>query len=461
MDKDESPNDINNLKKFIMNMHQFLDHKFLSLIPNAKVDFICLTKSIMNKDKEEWKKSCINKDVGILLKRFTLETKRQFYWENELFTNIESIISNNLYDVFLQTNLTMISKDIVVKNIYGYSECHIFFVLDDNTILCKGNNSFGQLGIHTFEYKEELVNFTEINDNLKNNVKKICTGYAFTYFITLDGMVYSTGCGENGRLGINEQNNVCIPKKIEISGVIDIACGSVHAVFLTKTNCIYTTGKQYYNGVSSNDILIPTKIEIPDKIISISCGNGSYHTLALSNNGEVFCWGHNRVGQLGLTSDYIKSHTTSYKIKQDSEGYDWGDEKIPECLILTKPLKVPLDFSVKKIGGGWGHSMVLSKSNKLYVCGRNNEYQLGFNKSEILFKTTLDGKLYLDNFKCLDKFESVKTFKIVEQTKNIIIADDKLYKFGGNKPIRRINTKHFDVNTLYLKKSDYIIIQKN
>ena len=44
---------------------------------------------------------------------------------------------------------------------------------------------------------------------------------------------------------------------------------------------------------------------------------------------------------------------------------------------------------------------------------------------------------------------------------NIIIADDKLYKFGDDKPIRRINTKHFDVNTLYLKKSNYIMIEKN
>ena len=81
MDKDKLPKDICNLKKFIDNMHKFLDQKFLSLIQNAKVDFICLTKSIMNKDKEEWKRSGISKEVGILLKRFTRETRNQFYWE--------------------------------------------------------------------------------------------------------------------------------------------------------------------------------------------------------------------------------------------------------------------------------------------------------------------------------------------------------------------------------------------
>ena len=461
MDKDKLPKDICNLKKFIDNMHKFLDQKFLSLIQNAKVDFISLTKSIMNKDKEEWKRSGISKEVGILLKRFTRETRNQFYWERETFENINSTVSNNLYNVFLQTNLTMIHRDMVVKNIYGRIDQHIFFVLDDNTILCKGTNCFGQLGIHTFEYQKDLINFTEINDNLKHNIKKICTGYAFTYFITFDGMVYSTGAGENGRLGTNEQSNECIPKKIDINGVVDIACGSVHAVFLKEDKSIYTTGAKYYNGFSNNDVLIPTKIEIPDKIISISCGNGSYHTLALSNNGEVFSWGHNRVGQLGLTYNYITNNTTDYIIKQDNEGdYDWGEEKIPECLVVTKPLKVQLDFSVKKISCGWGHSMILSKSNKLYVCGRNNENQLGFDINKRIFKTTLDGKQFLDNFKCVDKFEFVKTFEIVDQSKNIIIADNKLYKFGDDKPIRRINTKNLDINSFLLLTNNFIIIKK-
>jgi alpha-tubulin suppressor-like RCC1 family protein len=487
-DKESLPNDISNLNKFIMNMHQFLEHKFLSLIPNAKEDFISLTKSIMNKNREEWKESGIRKEVGKLLKRFKIETRNERNWENELFNNIGLSITDKIYNILSIQNTELKINETNqqrVKAIYGNIDLHIFFVFETNTIVCKGNNTFGQLGLHNFIKSVPIfIDFTEKNPYLKNNTKKICTGYAYTFFLTSDGNVYATGAGENGRLGNGGTDNICVPELINIQNVIDISCGSVHSCFLTKDKNIYTVGSKYYNGIGDNDILVPTKISLNEKIISISCGTGGYHTLALTNKGELFSWGHNRVGQLCISNEYIKKTTTHYILKnkdgevntpsisdtpedEDDEhdeqfenGYDIHtinenneQSEIQECMIVTKPIKVPLDMSIKRIGAAWGHSLLLSKNNKLYVCGRANEYQLGLNfrkehREKNNLKLNTDGRVYTDKIICLTKFNNVQTFGMNGEFETIVIADGQLFIFGNNKPITKINTDNININNI-------------
>lgn len=462
-DKESLPNNISNLNKFIMNMHQFLEHKFLSLIPNAKEDFISLTKSIMNKNREEWKESGIRKEVGKLLKRFKIETRNERNWENKLFNNIGLSITDKIYNILsiqkteIKINETNRQR---VKAIYGDIDLHIFFVFETNTIVCKGSNAFGQLGLHNFIKSVPIfIDFTEKNPYLKHNTKKICTGYAYTFFLTSDGNVYATGAGENGRLGNGGTDNICVPKLINIQNVIDISCGSVHSCFLTDDKNIYTVGSKYYNGIGDNDILVPTKIELNEKIISISCGTGGYHTLALTNKGEVFSWGHNRVGQLCINEEYIKTTTNHYILKNKDGSLDTPEDEhneqseIPDCMIVTKPIKVPLDMSIKRIGAGWGHSLLLSKNNKLYVCGRATEYQLGLNFREEHWeknnlKVNTYGRIYTDKIICLTKFNNVQTFGTTGQYGTVVIADGQLFIFGNNKPITKINTDNININNI-------------
>src|SRR5207237_1049530 len=44
------------------------------------------------------------------------------------------------------------------------------------------------------------------------------------------------------------------------------------------------------------------KIELKDRIVNIACGG--FHSLALTQNSEIYAWGKNNYGQLGL-GDYI------------------------------------------------------------------------------------------------------------------------------------------------------------
>ncbi|XP_072611049.1 E3 ISG15--protein ligase HERC5 isoform X3 [Vulpes vulpes] len=85
-------------------------------------------------------------------------------------------------------------------------------------------------------------------------------------------------------------------------------------------------------------------------IIQITCGD--YHSLALSKGGELFAWGQNLHGQLGVGRLFIS---------------------IPTPQLVEHLSGVPL----VQISAGKAHSMALSMSGNVYSWGRNDLGQLG------------------------------------------------------------------------------------
>nr|XP_002745648.3 E3 ISG15--protein ligase HERC5 [Callithrix jacchus] len=91
------------------------------------------------------------------------------------------------------------------------------------------------------------------------------------------------------------------------------------------------------------------------KIIQITCGD--YHSLALSKGGELFAWGQNLHGQLGVGRKFPS--TTAPQIVEHLAG-------------------IPL----AQISAGEAHSMALSMSGNIYSWGKNEFGQLGLDHTE-------------------------------------------------------------------------------
>nr|XP_021528926.1 E3 ISG15--protein ligase HERC5 isoform X2 [Aotus nancymaae] len=91
------------------------------------------------------------------------------------------------------------------------------------------------------------------------------------------------------------------------------------------------------------------------KIIQITCGD--YHSLALSKGGELFAWGQNLHGQLGIGRKFPS--TTTPQIVEHLAG-------------------IPL----AQISAGEAHSMALSMSGNIYSWGKNEFGQLGLDHTE-------------------------------------------------------------------------------
>uniref|UniRef100_A0A8D0L024 Uncharacterized protein n=1 Tax=Strix occidentalis caurina TaxID=311401 RepID=A0A8D0L024_STROC len=90
-------------------------------------------------------------------------------------------------------------------------------------------------------------------------------------------------------------------------------------------------------------------------IVQIACGD--QHAMALSRGGELFTWGQNTHGQLG-----VGSQTTL----------------IPQPQLVERLKGIPL----AQIAAGGAHSVAVSLSGAVYSWGKNDFGQLGLGDTE-------------------------------------------------------------------------------
>lgn len=84
-------------------------------------------------------------------------------------------------------------------------------------------------------------------------------------------------------------------------------------------------------------------------------GNGAF--FCITNNGNIYTWGNNKHGQLGMN-------------KHDNE------------IIL--PTLLTFNDNIKEIICGWNFTVFLTKTGRAYACGNNKYKQLGIAKIDII-----------------------------------------------------------------------------
>ena len=115
----------------------------------------------------------------------------------------------------------------------------------------------------------------------------------------------------------------------------------------------------------------PTKIEFFDfsKIKIIKLSTGYNHCICMNENNELFSWGFDDSGRLGLNDTNNRLIPT----KIDSNLFD---SKI-------------IDFEACAY-----HSILFTQNSSLYTCGNNDYAQLGFNHTN---KLTIPTKVDISN----------------------------------------------------------------
>uniref|UniRef100_A0A8C1VFL1 HECT domain-containing protein n=1 Tax=Cyprinus carpio TaxID=7962 RepID=A0A8C1VFL1_CYPCA len=121
-----------------------------------------------------------------------------------------------------------------------------------------------------------------------------------------------------------------------------IVCGGDGAVLLANGGKVLIMDK--------STVCKPLKGLENRQVIQIACGD--HHSVALTNDGQVFVWGENSHGQLGLRKDHPGS---------------------PSAQHVQSLSGVPL----AQISAGGDHSFVLSLSGVVFGWGKNSAGQLG------------------------------------------------------------------------------------
>ncbi|XP_065584431.1 probable E3 ubiquitin-protein ligase HERC4 isoform X2 [Artemia franciscana] len=202
-------------------------------------------------------------------------------------------------------------------------ENHTLMVLSDGQIWSCGSNDYGQLGQNKARKRPEPV------DNLHHQkIVKAAAGFAHSLALGEWGQIFSWGWDASGQLGHNiEQNSVTMPrllKSLASKHVIQIACGLHHSMALTNSGEIFSWGSNVHGqlGLGCRDMVVRSPMLVKSlvgmPISYIVCGG--YHSFAVSKSGAVFGWGKNTFGQIGLgdcqdrTRPYLLSSLENQKI---------------------------------------------------------------------------------------------------------------------------------------------------
>ncbi|CAB0009589.1 unnamed protein product [Nesidiocoris tenuis] len=181
---------------------------------------------------------------------------------------------------------------------------HSAAITSNGELYTWGLGEYGRLGHGDFvtQLKPKLVKAL-----LGHHIVKVACGSrdAQTLALSSEGLVFSWGDGDFGKLGRGGSEGCDLPQNVErlnSLGVCHIECGAQFSMALTKSGQVWTWGKGDYFRLgigSDHHVRKPTLVEglKGEKVIDVAVG--ALHCLAVTESGIVYSWGDNDHGQQG------------------------------------------------------------------------------------------------------------------------------------------------------------------
>ncbi len=186
-----------------------------------------------------------------------------------------------------------------------------------------GENFSGALGNGNTGGQPNPVPTQVILPNATGPVVQMDAGDEFTLAVTSTGQLYAFGANEEGQLG-NAVNNskfvpnptpTLVPIPAASGGVVQVAAGYNHSLALTSSGQLYAFGNNVAGelGIGSageGPNPTPALVTVPGAsgpIVQVAAGTG--YSLAITASGQLFAWGANDFGDLGIPATTKKTPT--------------------------------------------------------------------------------------------------------------------------------------------------------
>ncbi|XP_049608712.1 RCC1 and BTB domain-containing protein 1 [Syngnathus scovelli] len=241
--------------------------------------------------------------------------------------------------------------------VFGASANEAIYITNDNKVFVFGLNCSSCLGTG-----DGLSTIVPKQLSCLEGKKVVSLSYGSGPHILLateDGKLFA--CGHNGfcQLGVGTANHelsqVLVTANIQNKKVKEVACGAHHSMALTQDGEVFAWGFNNCGQVGSGSLAVqpfPVKVggSLQGKmVIGITCGQSS--SMALLDNGEIHGWGYNGNGQLGVGNN--------------------RNELVPCRLSALQK------SCIKQVVSGYGHSLAVTDKGLLYSWGANTFGQLG------------------------------------------------------------------------------------
>lgn len=226
-----------------------------------------------------------------------------------------------------------------------------FVVLKSGVLLSCGSNESNELGRSG---KRSLLHRVDAIETFQ--IRESSLGSGYNNLLCDDGKILSWGKNDMGQLGNGTRESKEKPRVNSTmqDAFLQIYSGATHNIALTKSGKVVTWGGNRWGQLGDGQMTSSTRPLVPLQlrhrpVVSVTCGEN--HSMVMTIGGNVYSWGENTQGQLGLSD-------TTNRLR-------------PE---LIKALR---SMGATRISAGRNHSLVISQSGLLLAFGSNNHGQCG------------------------------------------------------------------------------------
>uniref|UniRef100_A0A8C2JJ07 non-specific serine/threonine protein kinase n=2 Tax=Cyprinus carpio TaxID=7962 RepID=A0A8C2JJ07_CYPCA len=242
-------------------------------------------------------------------------------------------------------------------------------VTDEDQMYMFGSDYYGCVGVEN-ELGMEVLEPVLLDFFQERPVRQVSCGDNHVVALTRSGDIYSWGCGEHGRLGLDCEDDFSSPMQVEVpkGAVIDsVYCGSDCTFFLTEFGKVLACGSNELNKLGLNlgitgiknhpgeGIPYTTTLTLVKQLSRFKIqfiAPGKTHTAAIDERGRLMTFGCNKFGQLGVKD--FKKH----------QGVQ----------ILVGPFGGKF---VTKVSCGDGFTIAATEDNQIFAWGNAGNGRLG------------------------------------------------------------------------------------
>ncbi|KAK3611385.1 hypothetical protein CHS0354_036580 [Potamilus streckersoni] len=199
--------------------------------------------------------------------------------------------------------------------------------------------------------------------------------------ITKEGKTYTWGRNEKGQLGHGDTDRQDLPKLVEslsTVNIVDVACGRNHTLFLTDKGQVYACGdnKMGQLGLGHQSATVPSPTRMSYKgppIRRVACG-GEF-SMIVDIRGNLYSFGCPEYGQLGHNTDgkyFVTSNKLSFKCEMVPRKVNVWIEKSRDGRLT--PI---IDVEVREVACGANHTIVLDSKKRVFSWGFGGYGRLG------------------------------------------------------------------------------------
>ncbi len=203
-------------------------------------------------------------------------------------------------EVFYPENVTWINVSAGGNHTCGINAKH--------ELWCWGNNMEGELGVtEPFSFNSAEMPYMGMDfpvkvENSEGTLwKQVAGGYYHTCALDINGKVWCWGYNFTGSLGWNGGNS-----SLPVSGITikfnRISAGGFHNCGLTTDGVLYCWGNNFAGQLGTGDYESgpePRAVKNPDGAFWKDVCTGEFFTCAIDVDGVLWCWGDNRMGEIG------------------------------------------------------------------------------------------------------------------------------------------------------------------